>query len=178
MLTYVDELKSAMNSLATHDDSIFVGQAVQYPGTGMHQTLSEIDESKKLELPVEEDFQLGLSIGLAIAGMIPVSIFPRWNFLLLATNQLVNHLDKLKELFQTDLTPKVIIRTAIGSVDPLHPGPQHVGDFSEPFKLLLPRVEVVRLDEKSQIFPEYERALNRTDGVSTILVEWSDKYNE
>ena len=33
-----------------------------------------------------------------MSGKIPVSIFPRWNFLLLAINQLVNHLDKLNEM--------------------------------------------------------------------------------
>jgi hypothetical protein len=28
------------------------------------------------------------------------------------------------------------------------------------------------------IFPEYKKAYDRTDGVSSLLVEWSDKYND
>jgi len=41
------------------------------------------------------------------------SPFPRWNFLVLALNQLVSHLVKLQEITQTR-PPKVIIRTSIG----------------------------------------------------------------
>jgi hypothetical protein len=36
----------------------------------------------------------------------------------------------------------------------------------------------VRLDKKEDIFAAYREALERQDGVSTILVEWSDKYSE
>jgi hypothetical protein len=28
------------------------------------------------------------------------------------------------------------------------------------------------------VIPEYEKALLRSDGVSTILIEWGDKYAE
>ena len=38
--------------------------------------------------------QLGMSLGLAMDGNIPISIIPRWNFILNGMNQLVNHIDK------------------------------------------------------------------------------------
>jgi pyruvate/2-oxoglutarate/acetoin dehydrogenase E1 component len=177
-MKYIEVLTNVMSEISQFDNTIFLGQAVEYPGTGMFQTLSNVPNEKKMELPVEEDFQLGMSIGLSIMGKIPISIFPRWNFLLLATNQLVNHLDKLNELFAENSPPKVVIRTAIGSVQPLHPGPQHVGDFSDIFRKLLPSMNVVRLDDKNMIRDEYLRAVSRSDGKSTILVEWSDKYYE
>lgn len=175
---YFNELKKSMEFISQDRNSIFVGQAVSVPGTAMHNTLIDVPHEKLLELPVEEDFQLGLSIGLALDGFTPVSIFPRWNFLLLATNQIVNHLDKLKLLTGSNQIAKVVIRTGIGSVSPLHPGPQHTGDFTKAFKLMCPNLEIIRLDYATQIFPAYKRAFERTDGVSTILVEWSDKYNE
>ena len=121
---------------------------------------------------------MGLATGTALTGLIPISIFPRWNFLLLATNQIVNHLDKLKEITQNNNPGKVIIRTGIGSVIPLHPGPQHTGDFTEAFKLICPNLNIVRLDTTSMIFDEYQKAYERTDGVSSLLIEWSDKYND
>ena len=133
---------------------------------------------RSLELPVEEDFQMGLSIGLAIQGYIPISVFPRWNFMLLATNQIVNHLDKFREITSSKFKEKVIVRTGIGSISPLHPGPQHTGDFTEAFRILCPNLEIVRLDDAESIFPSYKKAFEREDGVSTILIEWSDKYNE
>lgn len=175
---YLDELTRAMEFMGSHSNTIFVGQSVEVAGTAMRNTLLNVDKGKLLELPVEEEFQMGLSIGMALSGMIPISIFPRWNFLLLATNQIVNHLDKLKDLTQSETPGKVIIRTGIGSEKPLHPGPQHTGDFTEAFKLMCPKINVVRLDSTESIFDEYQNAYERTDGVSSLLIEWSDKYND
>ena len=175
---YFDELSKSMQYLAEFENTRFIGQSVEVAGTAMRNTLLELDQSKLIELPVEEDFQMGLAVGMALTGLVPVSIFPRWNFLLLATNQIVNHLDKLKELTQRDNPGKVIIRTGIGSVNPLHPGPQHTGDFTDAFKLMCPHINVVRLDTADMIFAEYKKAHDREDGVSTLLVEWSDKYND
>jgi pyruvate/2-oxoglutarate/acetoin dehydrogenase E1 component len=175
---YMAELSKAMTYLGQKEKTLFIGQSVEVAGTAMRNTLLDIDVEKLIELPVEEDFQMGLSIGMALNGFVPVSIFPRWNFLLLATNQIVNHLDKLKELTQLDTPGKVIIRTGIGSENPLHPGPQHTGDFTDAFKIMCPHLNIVRLDDKEMIFEEYKKAFERKDGVSSILIEWSDKYND
>lgn len=164
-----------MEMLGQNSKTIFLGQAIKYPGTSMSSTFAKVSRNKLLEFPVEEDLQMGVSIGLAVKGYIPISIFPRWNFLLLAANQLVNHLDKLESLIGDTNTPKVIVRTSVGSVNPLHPGPQHDGDFTEAFTMLCPNINIVRLETKEMIYSEYEKALLRTDGKSTILVELSDK---
>lgn len=175
---YQEELSRSMSMLSKNSRVLFLGQAVEVPGTAMYNTLLNVDSGKLIELPVEEDFQMGIANGLAFAGFIPISIFPRWNFLLLATNQIVNHLDKFSDLSRREIPPKVIIRTGIGSKIPLNPGSQHTGDFTDAFKRLCSTINVVRLDAADQIYPEYELALNREDGISTILVEWGDKYNE
>jgi pyruvate/2-oxoglutarate/acetoin dehydrogenase E1 component len=130
MGSYMNELIRSMDYLAEQSNTVFLGQAVAVAGTAMRNTLLNVKEDKLIELPVEEEFQLGLSIGLSLNQKIPICIFPRWNFLLLATNQIVNHLDKLKDLTQVQNPGKVIIRTGIGSENPLHPGPQHTGDFT------------------------------------------------
>lgn len=175
---YMDEITRSMDYLASHDSTVFLGQAVAVAGTAMRNTLLNVKEKKLIELPVEEEFQLGLSIGLSLNRRIPICIFPRWNFLLLATNQIVNHLDKLKELTQTQNPGKVIIRTGIGSESPLHPGPQHTGDFTKAFKLMCSNINVVRLDTTEMIFDEYKKAYERDDGTSSLLIEWSDRYND
>jgi len=175
---YFDELKRSMEYLAADPRTLFLGQAVACAGTGMSNTLKGVDPTKLIELPVDEDMQMGMTNGLAIAGHIPVSIFPRWNFLLLAVSQIVSHLDKLPAYSNRGYNPQVIIRTAIGSERPMHPQDQHIGDFTEAFRLMCTNIEVIRLDEPEQIFPAYEKALTRTDGKSTLLVEWGDYYNE
>lgn len=175
---YFDELKRAMDFLAQDPRTLFLGQAVEVAGTAMSNTLREVPRDKLLELPVDEEMQMGITNGLAVSGYTPISIYPRWNFLLLAVNQIVNHLDKFHLMSNGGYRPKVIIRTGIGSERPLHPQHQHVGDFTDAFRLMCTSIEVIRLDEPEQIFPAYEKALTRTDGKSTIVVEWGDYYNE
>ena len=177
-MKYADELTKAMDFLAKDSRTIFLGQAVEYPGTAMTGTLKNVPKNKLYEMPVAEEMQLGITNGLALNNYVPISMFPRWNFLLLATNQLINHLDKFHVMSQGQFKTKVIIRTSIGSQRPLHPQQQHVGDFTEAFKKVLTTVEIIRLEEASDIFPSYKKALNREDGKSTILVEYGDYYNE
>jgi len=175
-MKYFDELKRSMEWLGEQSDTIFIGQAVEYAGTAMTNTLKDVNPSKLMEMPVNEDMQTGIANGLALNGFVPISIYPRWNFLLLGVNQLVNHLDKIPMI--SDYNPKVIIRTGIGSERPLHPQYQHIGDFTEAFEKMLTWVDIIRLDEPEQIFSAYQKAYNRTDGKSTIIVEWGDYYNE
>jgi len=177
-MKYFDELKRSMEFLGQDPRVVFLGQAVAVPGTGMSNTLKGVANEKLIELPVNEDLQMGMCNGIALAGYIPVSIFPRWNFLLLAANQIINHLDKISTISNGGYLPKVIIRTSIGSERPLHPQHQHVGDYTDAFRKMLNFVDVVRLDEPEHIYPAYEHALNRDDGKSTLLVEWGDYYNE
>lgn len=178
-LKYKSELARAMEYLAKDLRTLFLGQSVAYPGNSIYKTLENIPLEKRIELPVFEETQMGMSIGLALADFLPVSIYPRFNFLLLAMNQLVNHLDKLPTITQNKVQPRVVIRTAIGSERPLFPGFQHSGDFTNAFKALhLRNVDVVRLDEPEQIFPAYQKAFERPDGKSTILIEYGDYYNE
>ena len=177
-MKYADELTKSMIYLSKDPRTIFLGQAVAYPGTAMTNTLKSIPRNKLYELPVAEEMQLGISNGLALNGYVPISIFPRWNFLLLATNQLVSHLDKFHIMSQGKIKTKVIIRTSIGSQRPLHPQHQHIGDFTEAFKKVLSTVEIIRLEKPSDIFPSYKKAIERKDGKSTILVEYGDYYSE
>ena len=177
-MKYFEELQKAMSLLAEHPKTIFIGQAVEYEGTGLYDSMTHLPSNKKLELPVAEYFQSGLANGMAIQGMIPVSTYPRWNFLLMGTDQIVNHLDKFVEMSNGVCTPKVIIRVAVGSERPVDPQCQHKGNFADAFALMTQNIHVNILNEPEDILPAYENALNRTDGVSTILVEYADYAKE
>jgi pyruvate/2-oxoglutarate/acetoin dehydrogenase E1 component len=171
MSNYKKELEKAMLWLSEKGDTFFMGQSLEYGGIAMAQTFEKIPPHKLLEMPVAENLQLGISTGMAIEGFIPISVYPRWNFLLLAADQLVNHLDKISLMTEGQYKPKVIIRVAVGTEKPVNPQEQHLGDFSEGFKNILKTIEIIRLTDASQILPAYQYAYNRTDGVSTILVE-------
>ena len=151
-MTYKEELIRSMNFLSKNERVLFLGQAISYSGSSLYGTLEQISLSKKIELPIVEDTQLGMSIGLSLMGYIPVSIFPRFDFLLCATNQLVNHLDKIEEMSNSEFIPKVIIRTAIGSKEPFYPGLQHCSDYTEMFKTTLKNIDVIKLENSREIF--------------------------
>lgn len=169
---YFDELCRAMTMLAKERRAVFMGQAVEYPGTAMFRTLRDVPIDKRVELPVAEDMQAGMATGAALNGDLPICIYPRWDFMLLAASQIVLHLDRLP--LMSGYRPRVIIRTAAPSKAPLDPGPQHTGDHTSAFRLMLQTINVVRLITASEIVPAYERAV-RAQG-STILVETSGAY--
>ena len=175
---YFDELKKSMNFLGSQKNTIFIGQAVEVPGTAMSNTLSDVSKNKLLELPVAEEMQMGMTLGLAMDGNIPISIFPRWNFLLYGMNQLINHIDKYSVMTGREENIKIIIRTGVGSQRPLHPQYQHIGDFTEAIRKMCTTIDVIKLNEPEDIFPSYKKALIREDGKSTVLVEYGDYYNE
>ena len=177
-MKYFDELQKSMTWLGEKPDTFFLGQAVQYAGTAMTNTINKVPKEKLWEMPVCEDMQMGMSIGMAFNGTIPISIYPRWNFFLLATNQVVNHLDKIPLMSNPPYKPKVIIRVGVGSERPLHPQHQHVGDYTDSFRLMCQNIEIIQLIEPIDIFESYKKAYLREDGKSTILVEFGDYYNE
>lgn len=171
---YNDELKNAMNWIASQDNTIILGQAVCYAGTGCYESLTEVPLNKKMEFPVAENFQIGVSTGLAINGFMPVSVVPRWNFLLCATDQIVNHLDKMSLMSNGKCKPKVIIRVAVGSKTPIDPQEQHEGNFAEAFRLMCKTIDIVELHNIEDIMPAYKKAYQRDDGISSIIVEFPD----
>ena len=46
MMKYADELTKAMDFLAKDPKTIFLGQAVEYPGTAMSNTLKNVPKKK------------------------------------------------------------------------------------------------------------------------------------
>ena len=105
-MKYFSELEKSMEFLSKNKKTIFLGQAVEVPGTAMFNTLKNIPSKKLLELPVAEAMQMGITLGLAMDGNIPISIYPRMNFLMYAINQLVNHLDKFNIMMNGNMKIK------------------------------------------------------------------------
>ena len=177
-MTYFYELRVAMAMLAAEPKTLFVGQGVLYDNHALYRTLQDergepiVPMEQRIELPVVEEFQMGYCTGLAMAGFLPICIYPRWDFLLLAANQLVNHLDKIP---YTTFDAKVIIRVGVGAKYPLDSGKQHTQDHSAAFRLMLETVEVIELNSKFDIAKGYRHALETPD--SCILVERQDLYN-
>jgi pyruvate/2-oxoglutarate/acetoin dehydrogenase E1 component len=175
LMTYRDEVIKSMEMLSNDSRVIFLGQNTKY-GTCSYDTLHNIPKEKIIEMPIAEDMQMGISIGLALNGYIPVTIYERMDFLILAINQLVNHLDKIEEMSKGVFKPIVIVRTIIGPKIPLYPGPQHCQDHTQMLKAGLTNINVVKLEKSFDIVNEYKKALNSNK--STLIIEVRQLYND
>ena len=178
MKTYKSELIKSMEYLSKFKNTLFIGQSVNYSGNAIYNTLASIKKNKKIETPVFEEQQMGISMGFALEGFVPISCYPRFDFLICAMNQLVNHLDKVRRMSNNEFQPKVIIRTSIGSKKPLDGGPQHTQNYTKMFKNILTEIDVVLLKKPNDIFPAYKKAYLRKDNKSSLIVEYGDYYNK
>lgn len=169
---YHNEVCRAMKALSANPKVIFLGQQVGV--TDFYGTLDGIPLNQRREMPVAEELQTGIAIGLALEGYIPVSIYQRMDFLPRACDQIVNHLDKIERLSQGIFNPKVIIRTTIGSKTPLDTGLQHSQDLTKMFKGL--SFPVVKVTTPYEVKTAYEEAM-RYKG-SYMIVEVQDLYKD
>ena len=172
MTPYKDLLTAAMTFLGHKNDTVFIGQQIVYAGNPMSTTLGNVSKDKMIELPVMEESQMGMSLGLAMTGKTVITFYPRWDFIILAVNQLVNHVDKYE--LMTGKKANMIIRLGKGSDKPLDPGHQHKGNYLEEFKSLCPNITFHNLANKDLIIPAYESAYN--SGGVHILVEYPELY--
>jgi pyruvate/2-oxoglutarate/acetoin dehydrogenase E1 component len=175
-MKYKEELEKSMEWLGTKSDTVFMGQAIGFSGHAISNTMNKVSQDKRVELPVFEEIQLGIATGMALEGWVPITCYPRFDFFILALNQLVNHLDKMQDMSSGEMKPKVIIRVAVGSKIPFSAGPQHTQNHTKAMREMLTEVEVVELIEPSQIFESFKNAYERTDGKSTLLIEYSEYY--
>lgn len=175
MLNYKEEVIKAMKLLGEDKRTIFIGQTVAYEGSVISDTLKDVPMNKRIEMPVAEEMQCGIGLGMAISGnYLPVLIYPRFDFLLCAVNQLVNHLDVMDNLSYGQYKPQVIIRTIVGSKYPLDGGIQHTRDYTEVFQELLTNVKVIKLDKASLVVPIYKKLLEYNK--SALIIEMAELY--
>lgn len=173
---YKDALTNSMTYLGQQTDTVFIGQQLLWHGNPMSTTIGNVPKEKMIELPVMEESQMGMSLGMSMAGNFVISFYPRWDFIICATNQLVNHVDKIKLMSKNEWNPNMIIRLGKGSDKPLDPGHQHKGNYLEEFKSLCPNIEFWDLKNWENI-EEYYKNVYSMGGIH-VMVEYPELYYE
>ena len=173
-MNYKEEVQKGMDLLAEQPNTIFIGQAVEYKGTAITHQVKNFPSNKLLELPVAEEMQAGFALGLALEGYLPISLYPRMNFLILAANQIVNHLDKWEAMSCGMSKAKVIMKAVVGSRYPLDPGHQHRANYTQAFKSMVTNIDVLELIYPEQIMPAYQKAIDSDKSV--LITEFGDLY--
>ena len=171
---YKIALTKAMSDLSKLDDTIFIGQQIIYAGNPMSTTLDEVPKEKMIEVPVMEETQMGMSLGLAMTGKMVISFYPRWDFLISAANQLINHVDKYE--LMTGKKVNILIRVGKGADVPLDPGHQHKANYIEQFKTMCPNIQVHDLKTWQDVELSYNYVIK--EGGIHIMAEYPELYNK
>lgn len=169
---YKDALTEAMTFLGQQENIVFIGQQIVYAGNPMSTTLTDVSKDLMIETPVMEETQMGMSLGMAMTGKTVVTFYPRWDFIISATNQLINHVDKFE--LMTGKKVNILIRLGKGSDTPLDPGHQHKGNYLNEFKSLCPHIKFHDLTNADEILDIYKTAF--TEGGVHVLVEYPQLY--
>jgi pyruvate/2-oxoglutarate/acetoin dehydrogenase E1 component len=173
-MTYKEQLTESMTILGQREDTIFIGQQIVWAGNPMSGTLINVPKEKMIEMPVMEDSQMGMSLGLSLSGKFVITFYPRWDFLICASNQLISHVDKIKLMSNNEWNPNMIIRVGKGSDKPIDPGHQHKGNYLEEYKSLCKNIEFHDLKTSSDVELTYKYVTK--EGGIHVLVEYPELY--
>lgn len=177
MMTYKDHLAESMTWLGQQPDTWVVGYNTKYSLAG--GSLSGFPNERIIEMPLAEALMTGVAIGMSLDGAVPILWVERMDFILLMSDQIVNHLDKMKTISDGVQCPAVIIRACVGNKQtPLFTGPTHTQDFGKAFQEMV-SFPVIRLMWSSSIMLEYQKAYQRAkdERQSTLLIEYKDLMN-
>jgi pyruvate dehydrogenase E1 component beta subunit len=118
LLTYVDALREAVAQEMARDPNVFVfgldtddHKATQGSTRGL---VEEFGPERVFGTPLSEDAMTGVAIGAAMAGMRPIHVHIRMDFLMLAMNQLVNIAAKSRYMYGGQVKVPLVVRSMIG----------------------------------------------------------------
>jgi pyruvate dehydrogenase E1 component beta subunit len=118
MLRYVDALREAVAQEMARDERVFVmGLDVDDHKGIQGSTLGLVDQfgpDRVFTTPLSEDAMTGVAIGAAMAGMRPIHVHIRMDFLMLCMNQLVNMAAKSHYMYGGQVRVPLVVRSMIG----------------------------------------------------------------
>lgn len=117
-LRYVDALREAVAQEMRRDADVFCfgldvddHKAIQGSTQGL---LEEFGPERCFTTPLSEDAMTGVAIGAAMAGMRPIHVHIRMDFLMLCMNQLVNMAAKAHYMYGGSVRVPMVVRSMIG----------------------------------------------------------------
>jgi len=115
--SYGKAISLAFEHLMENYPEVFlIGQGLWSPwyvGNSMQDLDKKFGKDRVIDSPVSEDACTGIAIGASLCGFKPVVIHPRLDFMILATNQIVNQAAKWSHMLGGQAHPAVTIRGII-----------------------------------------------------------------
>lgn len=175
-LTYKQKLTEFTTRLVLDHDFYIIGQGVLDGGHGMSATIETSLQKNCIELPVFEETQTGIALGMGLAGKNVISIYPRFDFFISGMSQLINHSDKLKVMSHGKFKPNIIFRVGVGAKVPLDAGPQHTNNYTEQLREMLVDISVHELSRGKDPDLVFVDVLGR--GGIHLIVEHYEYYGD
>lgn len=117
-MSYIEAIRTAMEEEMERDEEVFVlGEDVGVKGgvfgatKGLYEKFGEL---RALDTPLAESAIAGVAIGAAMVGMRPIAEMQYADFMLPATNQIINEAAKIRYRSNNDWSCPVVIRAPIG----------------------------------------------------------------
>src|SRR5437762_7157112 len=118
MLSYVDALREAVSQEMARDERVFVmgldvddHKGIQGSTRGL---VDRFGPDRVFTTPLSEDAMTGVAIGAAMAGMRPIHVHIRMDFLMLCMNQLINMAAKAHYMYGGSVKVPMVVRSMIG----------------------------------------------------------------
>ena len=169
-LTYKDAVEKAMTKFG-EEGAVFIGYNVAR-GDAMG-TLKGVPFEQKIETPVAENLMMGLAIGLSFEGFKPVVYFERHDFMLVAMDAIVNHLDKIERISHGEFKVPVIVRAIAADSGPFYSGITHSQDFTELLKAAV-TIPVIEPTNGPEVINAFRGAA--LSGRPAIIIEKKSRY--
>ncbi len=113
-MTYRDALNLALKEEMRRDPSVVIwGEDVAlYEGSFKvtRGLLTEFGEDRVKDTPISESAIVGVAIGAAMGGLRPIAELMTVNFALVAMDQLVNHMTKIRSMFGGQIELPMVVR--------------------------------------------------------------------
>ncbi len=118
LLTYADAVREATEQEMARDSSVIVlGLGVDDPKPIYETTrglAARFGSDRVFNTPLSEEGMTGVAIGAALAGLRPVHVHIRMDFVLLAMNQLINIAAKARYMYGGAVSVPIVVRSIIG----------------------------------------------------------------
>lgn len=112
--SYCEALLEAHHYLLSHYPEVFViGQGLWSPwyvGNSMRDLDKVYGKDRIMDTPVSEDATTAIAAGASLCGYRPLVVHPRVDFMVLATNSIVNQIAKWSHMLGGQSHPRVTIR--------------------------------------------------------------------
>lgn len=175
-MTYKEAIKQRCDELSKDKMSRFIGYNTSH-GSRMYGTLNDIPIEQCIETPVAENLMMGLAMGMSLEGFKPVVCFERHDFMLLALDAIVNHLDKLPWMSGDRFKFPVLIRAIVGSKKPIHAGPQHTQEYSAVLQEMLEHTPVLMPTTQEELHHAWEQ-VGKTNSGAVVVIEKRAWYED